>query len=133
MSFYSDVVAAHPSWTTKKVAKARVVIVVSKVWMLLPKSRRTYRSSHASDLMLNYSTRNEILDNEKGDACVCARARGRTLAVLSYPGLAQLTDRFETTESDAWPSAHLTPARQTFHFYLTKGKVFVWSVRKLGP
>ena len=46
--------------------------------------------------MLDYSTRNEImneiLDNQKGDACVCARAGVRTLAVLSYPGLAQLTD-----------------------------------------
>ena len=87
MSFYSE---------EGDQCKARVVIVVSKVWMLLPKSRRTYRPSHASDLMLDYSTRNEImneiLDNQKGDACVCARAGGRTLAVLSYPGLAQLTD-----------------------------------------
>ena len=67
------------SCTSKKVTKARVVIVVSKVWMLLPKSRRTYRPSHASDLMLDYSTRNEImneiLDNEKGDAHVRAAAR----------------------------------------------------------
>lgn len=122
------------TWDSCANLGAAGVVVVSKVWMLLPKSRRAYRPSHACDF--RNETMNEVLDNEKGDRCACAHAWARPHACRAVLSWVSSANRYQILLKllKATPAPlHTSPgAPRHFIFFISRKEKCAWSVRKLG-